>query len=78
MLGGEKPRMIGEKRAGLKVSPSGVLAELTSQVTRDLALRGGAAEPAEKKWNALKAAKEAEAARRKFELENSWMLVRRY
>jgi len=71
--------MIGSKGAGSKASSLfGLLEELKSKVTKDLALGAGAGALGERNWNALQAAKDFEAARQKFDVEKYRVMLRRY
>jgi len=69
--------MIGERKAGPKTGALGVLAQLKGRLPKDRGSGASAEAKNEATWNALKAAKEAEAARRKFELENYNVMLRR-
>jgi len=71
--------MIGSKRAGSKAfSALGVLEELKGRVAKELALGATAGAQGEINWNALKAARDFEAARQKFDVEKYRAILRRY
>lgn len=70
--------MIGSKKAGSKASALGVLVDLTSSLTKTLALGAAASPKGQRNWSSLEAAKDFEAGRQRFEVEKYRVMLRRY